>query len=106
MLKKITVILSLFIFTSTVLAESKNTDLNIRKFLVKFMKKNYPDPEYINAFDLKNLKSYKTYSTRCGKFYSIEAIDFSDVRAYGYCGTRGCDNFFFQIYAWKIGTHL
>ena len=89
-------ILFLAICASAQRAVSKNIDLNTRRHLVNFMRKEYPDTEFISAFDLKNLKSYRTYKTKCGNFYSIEATDFSDSRAYGYCGSAGCDNFFFR----------
>ncbi len=102
MFKKVIVILFLIILSPNLQAESKNADLNIRKFLVRFMKIEYPNPEYINAFDLKNLKSYRTYKTRCGKFYSVKATDFSDSSAYGYCGSGGCDNFFFKYVQGKL----
>lgn len=86
-------------FCNEILADQKIVyleDLQIRKQLVNFMKEKYPDPEYIKSFDLSNLNSYRTYNTRCGKFYSIKAIDFKDLGASGYCGSAGCDNFFFK----------
>ncbi len=66
----------------------------IKIALSKYMQNQYS--EYKEAFSSKNLKSYKTYNTQCGIFYAIRAVDFSDSRASGYCGSAGCDNFFFK----------
>lgn len=66
----------------------------IKIALSKEMKKQFP--ENPDAFPLESLVSYKTYPTKCGNFYSINAQDYSNTEAHGFCGSGGCDFFFFK----------
>ncbi len=51
--------------------------------------------EYKDQFQSTMIKSYVTYSTKCGIYYSLTVMNYGP-QGNGFCGTAGCENYFFK----------
>lgn len=53
-----------------------------------------PD-EYKDQFQSAMIKSYVTYNTKCGTYYSLTVMNYGP-QGNGFCGTAGCEHYFFK----------